>query len=92
MWRDTKAAILLFITKTTAVIDAIAIKEQFRNYKLPRTRAGADQYEFTTRDGDPGTRDFTDIDSFALAPDAQCQRRPSSVSRPQVAQSHRDGG
>ncbi|CFR81857.1 Hypothetical protein ERS007734_00482 [Mycobacterium tuberculosis] len=76
VWRDTKAAILLFIRNkdVTAVIDnAIAkIKEHPNHKRCPAHRAGADQYEFTMHaDGDPEREIHLTLIPFALRPTAE---------------------
>lgn len=76
VWRDTKAAILLFIRNkdVTGVIDkAIAkIKEHPNHKRSPAHQAAADQYEFTMHaDGDPGREIHLTLIPFALRPTAE---------------------
>ena len=76
VWRDTKAAILLFIRNkdVTGVIDkAIAkIKEHPNHKRSPAHQAGADQYEFTMHaDGDPEREIHLTLIPFALRPTAE---------------------
>ncbi|OLO99190.1 hypothetical protein BVU76_27000 [Mycolicibacterium porcinum] len=75
VWRDTKAAILLFIRNkdVTAVIDkAIAKITEHPNHKRsPAHQAGADQYEFTMHaDGDPEREIHLALIPFAFRPTA----------------------
>ncbi|HXE55447.1 MAG TPA: hypothetical protein VN541_20655, partial [Tepidisphaeraceae bacterium] len=77
VWRDTKAAILLFIRNkdVSAVIDkAIGkIKEHPNHKRSPAyEQADADQYEFTMHaDGDPEREIHLALIPFALRPTAE---------------------
>ena len=73
VWRDTKAAILLFIRNrdVTAVIDkAIAKIEEHPNHKRSSPRqSGDDQYEFTMHaEGDSEREIHLTLIPFALRP------------------------
>lgn len=73
VWRDTKAAILLFIRNkdVTAVIEkAIRKIEEHPNHKRsPADQGGADQYEFTMHaGGDPEREIHLTLIPFALRP------------------------
>jgi hypothetical protein len=73
VWRDTKAAILLFIRNkdVTAVTDkAIGkIKEHPNHKRSPTHHCGADQYEFTMHaQGDPEREIHLTLIPFALRP------------------------
>jgi hypothetical protein len=76
VWRDTKAAILLFIRNkdVSAVIDkAIAKIKQHKNHKRSRAfdQTAADQYEFTMQaEGDPEREIHLTLIPFALRPTA----------------------
>lgn len=76
VWRDTKAAILLFIRNknVTGVIDkAITKIEEHPSYKRSLThQAGADQYEFTMHAEDDAAREIhLTLIPFALRPVAE---------------------
>ena len=74
VWRDAKAAILLFIRNkdVSAVIDkAIAKIKEHPNHKRRRAydRTDADQYEFTMQaEGDPEREIHLEPIPFALRP------------------------
>lgn len=76
VWRDTKAAILLFIRNkdVSAVIDkAVAKIKQHKNHKRSPAydRTAADQYEFTMQaEGDPEREIHLTLIPFALRPTA----------------------
>jgi hypothetical protein len=75
VWRDTKAAILLFIRNkdVTAVIEkAIGKIEEHPNHKRSKANQGdADQYEFTMHaEGDPEREIHLTLIPFALRPTA----------------------
>jgi hypothetical protein len=83
VWRDTKAAILLFIRNkdVTGVIDkAITKIKEHPNYKRSLThQAGADQYEFTMHaEGDAGREIHLTLIPFALRPTAEASTPTSS--------------